>query len=251
MIYYYAASNAGKKREKNEDSFFIKDVTTDTNGSTLINKLDASVCDGMGGEEYGELASAKVVEVLAKMCQEKKGIEGLNEAYIDEMCQKANLEVCELMSQMNAKMGSTLTLLRVYRKKAVIANIGDSKVYRLREAELEQMSYDHSTIGGLVRDGIISKEAAKTHPSAHEITQYLGIYPDEMIIEPFITTEDISRGDIYLLCSDGLTDMIEEKEIEKILASSAKLKDKGNTLMSQALENGGVDNVTIALVQIK
>lgn len=250
MISYYAVSHPGKRREVNEDSFFAGNKSEDVYGIKVRNSLDMSVCDGMGGEKYGDQASREAVSVLRRYCEQCEGKNGLDFAYIQEACLEANEAVCSLMRKNKARMGSTLTLIRFYGEKVVFANLGDSKIFRLRNGKMEQISVDHSVVARLITDGIITKEEAKSHPSAHQITQYLGIYPDEMIIEPYISEDTIRTGDIYLLCSDGLTDMVDECVIESVLKEKEKLNRKGKRLLEMALENGGKDNVTLALAEI-
>lgn len=250
MISYYAVSHAGKKREVNEDSFFVGDKTEEACGIKLNNSLDLSVCDGMGGEMYGDQASKKAVSVLMECCKRYRGELSQNFTCIEKACLEANDAVCDLMKKNKARMGSTLTLVRFYDRNVVFVNLGDSKIFRLRQGILEQMSVDHTIVARLIADGVITKEEAKTHPSAHKITQYLGIYPDEMIIEPHIRGEKIKTGDIYLLCSDGLTDMVDEDTITSVLWEKKKLDARGKKLLETALENGGKDNVTLALAEI-
>ena len=250
MISYYAVSHAGKKRQVNEDSFFAGNKTEEVYGIKLNNSLDLSVCDGMGGEMYGDQASKKAISVLMDFCRRCSGELSQNFTCIERACLEANDAVCDLMKKNKARMGSTLTLARFYGKEAVFANLGDSKIFRLRQGILEQISVDHSVVARLIADGVITKEEAKTHPSAHKITQYLGIYPDEMIIEPHIRGERIQAGDIYLLCSDGLTDMVDEDTIASVLREKKKLDARGKRLLETALENGGKDNVTLALAEI-
>lgn len=250
MIRYYAVSHPGKQRDVNEDSFFVGNKTKEVYGKTMRNSLDLSVCDGMGGESFGDQASQAAVMVLMNFCCENKGEEGMMYSCIQNACLTANEAVCDLMRKNKARMGSTLALIRFYKKRVVIANLGDSRIYRLRSGELSQISVDHSVVARLVSNGVITKEEARNHQSSHKITQYLGIFPDEMLIEPYIAEDYVHKGDCYLLCSDGLTDMVEEIAIESVLKEKFPLIKRGKRLLELALENGGKDNVTIALAEI-
>ena len=167
----------------------------------------------------------------------------------------ANDAVCSAIQQRGGeKMGSTLASLYISPtlQKAAAANVGDSKVYLVRDGKLEKLSCDHNGAQRMVDMGVITPEEARTHKSKSELTQYLGIPTDELEIEPHISREvDIQKGDIFLLCSDGLTDMLTEQEICDIVCSHRTLPSVCRTLVDTADKNGGTDNTTVILAKVK
>ena len=147
-------------------------------------------------------------------------------------------------------MGSTLAALYIDEGKILCCNIGDSRCYRLRGGRLEPLSTDHNKAGRMVEMGVLTPEQAARHPSRHELTQHLGIFEEEMIIQPaFHGPEALQQGDIFLLCSDGLTDMVSEADITTCLSGDSSPEEKAEKLISMALAGGGKDNVTVLVVQ--
>ena len=149
-------------------------------------------------------------------------------------------------------MGTTFTGIHIEDEKLMVVNVGDSRVYRLRECKLKQLSEDHSIVQRLIKMGLLTKEEAQNHPQKHCITQYLGIQEEDMVIEPQLKSGvAIKKDDRYLLCSDGLTDMVSDAEIEVILRKEMPIKEAAEELLNTALEHGGVDNVTVILVEVQ
>ncbi len=240
------------RRKNNEDNFYCNgyykaetslnnDVYTDRSYSS--NNL-YSVCDGMGGEEYGEKASLIAVSALDKY--KRKDMRSNIKAYVSE----ANQGICELIrSNGGIRSGSTVAILGIDRGKATAYNIGDSRVYLLRNGELTQLSQDHTKVEQLCRMGAITKEEARSHKDRHIITQHLGLFPDEIELSPYISEETaIEPGDKFLLCSDGLTDMLDDASISSILGEDISCKAAVEALVDTALKNGGKDNITAQLI---
>lgn len=250
---YAVRTHQGKIRENNEDNFYWNGkIRTDVNenqicykGSETAGRVLAAVCDGMGGEAQGELASLIAVRAL-KPCPVK-----LVQETAIACIQRANAEICNEIEKNNGKrMGTTLAALYIDEDKAVCCNVGDSRVYRMHDGKLEQLSIDHNRVSQLVAMGVLSPEEAKTHKSRHVLTQHLGIFEDEMRIEPAFTEEIcLKGGDMFLLCSDGLTDMVTDEEIVNILQQGSP-KEQADRLVEQALEHGGRDNVTVIVCQV-
>ena len=254
-----AASHVGNVRPNNEDNFFL-------NGKVYFPKSDTSyitdestgglyaVCDGMGGDAHGELASKIAVTTLSEFFEEIYNSKDSFDKAIARYTESANARICEIIEQNGQRMGTTLALLYLRDEHAIAANIGDSRVYYfkknfLRENQLIQLSKDHNQIRQLIELGVITREDAKTHPARHTLTQHLGIFSHEMIVEPFISLPvKLKRGDIFLLCSDGLTDMLENDEITSIMSAHSELQKTAEMLIDAALRNGGHDNVTVVLV---
>lgn len=247
-----AVTHEGRVRENNEDNYFVcgaykKDVHLNrmkTEHNEACGEYLYAVCDGMGGEEFGERTSLIAVEALNEYWQNKC-------FEIDDYVQKTNSKICNEIENSNGmRMGTTLAVLYIKDNIARAYNIGDSRIYLFRGNELEQISKDHSQVERLIRMNIITPEEAKTHPERHKLTQHLGIYPEEMIIEPFESEISVNVGDIFLLCSDGLTDALHDDEIREILGSQNSVKECLKLLLFKAIKNGGADNVTAVIIKV-
>jgi serine/threonine protein phosphatase PrpC len=197
----------------------------------------------MGGEEYGELASLTAVSVLGDFSRDF-------DARADEYIRRANEIICDAIEKNGGmRIGTTMAVLSVSGRTARAYNIGDSRIYFMRDGVLRQISLDHTQVQRLINQGIITPEKAKTHPERHKLTQHLGIFPEEMIIEAYKAEPiEVQPGDIFLLCSDGLTDMVEDADIAAILAACGSPEEKSSALIAAALNNGGRDNVTALVV---
>lgn len=258
-IEYSVASSVGRVRDNNEDNFFADGtVLADFSGEPIYTSGTAegsglyAVCDGMGGAEYGEVASEIAVQTLGKYYKQSQsgdGFDKLCNLYVDE----ANAKICAKIENIGGlRMGTTLAILAVGGDAAKVYNIGDSRVYLLRDGKLTQVSKDHTQMRRMIELGILTPEKAKTHPERHKLTQHLGIFSNEMIIEPFVSSKiSLENGDVFLLCSDGLTDMLEDVEIERIIAQNKTAEQAAQTLLNTALANGGKDNTTIITVRIE
>lgn len=246
-----ALTDSGRVRRNNEDNFFlcgkIKEDTETTSLECACNEQSDTylfgVCDGMGGAQYGELASLIAVKSML-MCQKQF------DSLYTECISTANTQICREIERRDVKrIGTTFAALSIRGGIARAYNIGDSRIYLNRGNELSQISVDHTLVQMLVNQGIITKEEAKTHRDRHIITQHLGIFPEEMLLEPYAAEPlTIADGDIFLLCSDGLTDMVDDNKICEILSADDTLENKAHTLLDTALTNGGRDNVTLVLV---
>jgi len=250
-----ASTDVGKVRDNNEDNFYVngkfKTSNTIMSERHIDNKIREqylyAVCDGMGGEDKGELASMIAVESLAEY--QSADISQTAADYI----KKANNLICD-ESEKNGgvRMGTTLIFLYIKNGKAVSYNIGDSRAYLFRKNKLSQLSEDHTQAQLLVKMRLLKKDAVSSHKGKHILTQHLGIYPDELIIEPYVSKQiTIKQDDIFLLCSDGLTDMVSDDKITEILSlKNAEATDLADKLVETALANGGRDNVTVIAVKI-
>ena len=164
-------------------------------------------------------------------------------AYLTDLIQKMNDAVCQRSDELGSgRMGSTAVMLFLNPDYAYVCNVGDSRAFRLREDEFIQISEDHTDARFLAEQGIRRK------PS---LTQHLGIWPDEMELEPYVAKGQLQDGDQFLLCSDGLTDMVSNAEISAIMKEYEDVRLCVDTLIERALEQGGKDNVTVILVRIK
>lgn len=245
-------SDVGKVRGNNEDNFFIngkfrKDVSSTY---TLVKDCEKrsfglyAVCDGMGGEECGEFASLTAVRELKHFFN--KDFLADADKYID----KANKCVCDESAKKGGRMGTTLAVLYIEDDKAFGFNVGDSRMYLYREGTLKRISKDHTHAQSLADMGLIGQDEVDSHKGAHKLTQHLGILPDEMIIEPFKTGEiKVLRGDVFIICSDGITDMLTDDGICRIVGKNKDAESIAHELVDAALENGGKDNATVMVIK--
>lgn len=255
-------TSVGRKREVNQDNFCVNGfINSDAKTYILKSYFSSSkeqllsVCDGMGGEKHGEIASLLASRQLAEYQEENPCLAEDFENHVRKFAFHANAAVCKYMeSHGDEHMGSTLASLCISpgHGKAMAANVGDSKVYLFRDGNLEKLTVDHNVAQRLVDMGIITQEEARTHKEKSKLTQHIGISPDELEIEPHISRAvELKKGDLFLICSDGLTDMLDEKAICDILASDGSVKEKCHTLVSTADQNGGTDNTTVVLALVK
>jgi protein phosphatase len=250
-----AVSHVGKVRGNNEDNFFVNGQVLSAGVSAVTDESDGgiyAVCDGMGGEEHGEIAAAIAVDTLGKYYRQLKERGGLFENLIVLYTDEANARICAETEQKGGRrMGTTFAVLFAQNNTACICNIGDSRIYLFRDGSLVQLSQDHTQLQRLIEMGIITPEKAKTHPERHILTQHLGVFPDEMVIEPFTAApREIKKGDVFLLCSDGLTDMLEDAGIGRLISRHPAPRDAAEALIEAALEKGGKDNVTVVVVKM-
>ena len=241
--------NVGKVRSNNEDNLYFNDlVLSEQNDgmkdaavydNLLIRPVFFGVFDGMGGAMNGETAS-----FLAAYSLKQAISAGLKPKELNDYLLKANDIICETGTQRGiSMMGSTAVILALTRRKVFLANIGDSKAFLLRNKVLKQISVDHTDASFLSQ-----YSSRKRKPS---LTQHLGIEPYEMVIEPFNLTFNLCQGDKYLLCSDGLTDMLSESQIQQIISEEEPTVTSVYKLIDSALDAGGKDNITVVLCSIK
>lgn len=254
-------SDVGKHRGVNQDNFFINGFVNENHRTRIIRSFFASkkeqvicVCDGMGGEMHGEIASLIAVKKM-RSYSDKHGrfiddFEQHAKTYID----RANKAICDYIDTHDREtMGSTLALLCISIKNrfAMAANVGDSKIFLFRAGILTKLSIDHNEAQRLVDLEIISEEEARTHKDKSKLTQHLGIPPEEMIIEPSISDSVLlNKGDMFLICSDGLTDMLNYAEITNVLSQRSSVKARCKALVDKANSNGGVDNITVVICEV-
>ena len=227
-------SDTGRQRTANEDSFFA--------GATMF-----AVADGMGGAQAGEVASNIAAEAFE--AAERRPDEPA-EAFLGRIIQEANARIHALAQHDSTRsgMGTTLTALLVDGDDVVIGHVGDSRAYVLRDGELRMLTSDHSLVEELRRQGRISDEQAADHPQRSIITRALG---PEAEVEVDTFSFSARPGDVFLLCSDGLTTMIKDDGIAAALEGSSDLDDAVAALISEANEAGGRDNITAVAVRVE
>lgn len=233
-------SHIGKVREENEDTFLMEPEL----GLFVVS-------DGMGGQQGGEIASKIVTEDLPVMIEV-----GLDKLKVDTPAAIRNLfkkAIREQSRQLNLEqtsetgfkdMGATLVVALLRKGRAYIANLGDSRIYRFRSRRLVQLTKDHSVVSELLDKGKIEPEEAQDHEALGEITHYMGM---EDKAQPYIRSFLLKKGDRLLLCTDGLTDSIDDKAITAILAQKQQCKEACQALVDTANGAGGHDNITVVI----
>lgn len=230
---HWSGTDTGLQRRANEDSLLVR--------SPLF-----VVADGMGGAQAGEVASSVAVDTF------RTGLEdgGDPERSLVAQVEQANSRINEL-SHSNAEhagMGTTITAVHVGEEDVVIAHVGDSRAYCMRDGELLRLTDDHSLVDELIRQGKLTPEEAEEHPQRSVITRALG---PEASVEVDVRSFRGRPGDVYLLCSDGLTTMVGEAELLQLLALHQRLADAGEALIAAANGAGGKDNITVVLLRLE
>ena len=227
----YQKTHVGKVRKNNEDALLV----------TEPNIFVAA--DGMGGAAAGEVASGMLVDTVKNFLSTIP--EPLNEDILSKSILKANAEILRKAKE-NPElrgMGTTATILYLHKNHAYYAHIGDSRLYRLKNSVLEQLTIDHSYVESLVRSGDLTPEQARIHPMKNLLTQAVGVMAE---IEIDAGNFSVDSGDIFLLCTDGLTNMLEDWQIEKILLNAQE--NPAEDLINAALDEGGHDNITAIVI---
>ncbi|MBR3179240.1 MAG: serine/threonine-protein phosphatase [Clostridia bacterium] len=252
MLFQLSAAcgcSIGRLRRNNEDNFyfdgrFLPEVNSGLNGCIVKKsnlECDAlyAVFDGMGGEEYGEKASYTAAKTAKEKANLSKQFAIGPRSFLNQFCNEANHAVCEQQKDLLvSRMGTTAAMLLFVPDEVYACNLGDSRIYRLRDDAFSQVSTDDT------------EHAPENFKRKAGLTQYLGVPEDELSLEPHIVKCDIKRGDVFLICSDGLTDMVSNVDICMILRQHISIKQCVQHLISEALKNGGHDNITVIAVRI-
>jgi protein phosphatase len=227
------ASDTGRRRRRNEDNYVV--------APPLF-----AVADGMGGAQAGEVASRLAASALEG--EDSDGLQGLER--IDALIQEANRRIYDRASTDPAAsgMGTTMTVALVEEMTVAIGHVGDSRAYLVRGEQMEQLTDDHSLVNELLKSGRLSEEEAHVHPQRSVITRAVGTDPD-VDVDGF--TIEGEEGDVFLLCSDGLTDMVSDEEILELVHSHRDDLDKAvKALVTAANRGGGEDNITAVAFRI-
>ncbi len=248
-IEFWGLTDVGRKRSHNEDT-----IASDIHAGIAI------LADGMGGYKAGEVASAIAVDEIMK--EVRNGLKRTKSGEIDEetgysveslvvktAIEKANETIYQTaQSQPQCKgMGTTVVTAAFYDNRMTIAHVGDSRLYRLRDGSFEQVTSDHSLLQELIDKGFYTPEEAKNSLNKNLVTRALGI---EENTSPDVQEDVVKPGDVYLLCSDGLTDLVDDDEIRATLEEhGASLETAAITLVGKANEKGGKDNISVILAR--
>jgi protein phosphatase len=248
---FASATDPGRVRSHNEDSI----------GTSPEIGL-AVLADGMGGYNAGEVASGIAVAVVTEETKRAVGARSMHrtdaatgeteaERIARENSSRANTSIFEAARSQPqyAGMGTTLVVALFFDNRLCVAHVGDSRLYRLRGESFEQITRDHSLLQEQIDSGMITKEAAKLSQNKNLVTRALGIDAD---VETEVHVYETKPGDTYLLCSDGLSDMVEDEDMHLTLTSlQANLQLAADQLVQQANDNGGRDNVSVILIRVK
>lgn len=244
-------TNVGRVRGNNEDNFCFNGSCFDQRLVSLAEplvlkcELDGvllSIFDGMGGGDYGEEASAAAARRMRQLlARREKTAQPI--PFLEDASRQANLAVCAKQHELDTRrMGSTMAALYFSGNAVYACNVGDSRIFGLRQGTMLRISRDHTDEQFMKEQGITGRKP--------RLTQYLGMDPEQVQLEPHIVKGQLLPGDRYLICSDGLTDMLTEQEIQNILCQNENLSAAVHALIEAALEQGGQDNVTVALCRI-
>lgn len=237
----YGKTDVGLMRSNNEDRFF-----SDEQLGLFI------IADGMGGHAAGEIASSMAVEIICKKLKkhlaEETSITDLQQS-LAAAVMHANQAISQAAAENPAMsgMGTTLTVLLFHVQQALLAHVGDSRLYRWCDKKLVQLSHDHTLVADQLRRGIISHKEANKSNLRNILLQAIGVTEKLEICQKLLSAR---RGDCFLLCSDGLTDMLTDEKINEILTHNTRPEQAGSELIAQALAAGGKDNVTVLLVSV-
>lgn len=250
-------TDIGSNRTNNEDNYYLngKYVEAEDDGAASSAFMPSqsqgvfAVFDGMGGQSRGEFASlcaAKTLNIYKDRIL-RDGTRRVNE-YIDDV----NDKICEEMKKSDERIGSTAVILTVEDGEAQIYNLGDSRAYYIHKGKIYLISRDHTVAEQLYRMKMLTKEEAVTDVRKHRLTKHLGIFPSEMHLRAFASGRiRMVNGDMFLLCSDGVTNAVSERELKNIVMSTGdKCKRTVNTIVERAVENGSDDNITAMLVRV-
>lgn len=239
----FGLTNIGRLRARNQDAYYIS-----TEKSLYLDNLYI-VADGMGGHMAGEVASATAVEAFNHYIKKELSVRDNTLGLLQDAAKSANERVFfdSMSHEEYHGMGTTLTVLTIRGRKGYCVHIGDSRIYRIRQGEIELITKDHSFVYELMSQGRITREEAKVHPKRHILTRALGPDPDPEIDN---ISFDVQTGDKILMCTDGLTTMIDDIGILKIIEENA-IENVTEALIHQANENGGLDNITAIIIEVE
>ena len=248
-----ARSHVGKVRRKNEDNLcFCGEILPEEKLNEIMmtqrffskKPVFFGVFDGMGGYTAGERASYAMAQLAQEMCVQESVTDPTQRLL--QLCDDANLAVCQMMrNDDGSRMGTTASMLYFHQKRFTLCNIGDSPVFLFRRNELSQIHQEHTERA--------TYEAVTGRPADPQrkfrLTQNIGMFPDEIMIEPYCAEGEVLPGDVFLICSDGITDMVQPAEILEILRSATCADQITAALLERALEAGGKDNATVICIR--
>ena len=249
----FACSDVGVQRSENEDNLYFNGLIKEETAESFehYEKINIKkgcavfgVFDGMGGYAKGEHAAYLTADTVKTILENDKKSE--SEKLLRKICVDANTKICdEIKNDSGQKMGATLALLLFERSRYRLCNVGDSSVYMMRKGELKKISLEHTEAAAYVKIYGEAPPKDKKFP----LTQHIGMSEDPERLNPYYQTDNIMEGDIFLICSDGLTDMLDDAEISRVINSSRPISGIGKILLNNALDRGGNDNISFVLIK--
>ncbi len=238
-----AVSDIGKNRKKNQDAYYM---SSDSDFPLYL------VADGMGGHRSGEVASSMAMEIIKNefLISKDNLVNDKNILKtIKESIEKANTKIYlkSISSERYNGMGTTMILGYIFNGKIFIGHVGDSRAYLIRNEEIHQITEDHSYVNELLKLGSITIEEAKIHPKRNLITRAVG---SSSKIRMDLIVKEYEKEDILLLCSDGLFNMLKEREIYEVFNSEEDIQKSCERLVAKANQKGGLDNITLVSIKI-
>ena len=242
MIKAYAKSDKGNVRETNEDYFYI---------SNSLDQIQLFLlADGMGGYKGGEIASQLAIQTAKNYIENNfKDIEKDRDSIIQLL--GSSMEYANMVVYEKAKenpelqgMGTTLEICLIYNNKAYIGHVGDSRIYRVRKQFIRKLTQDHSYVQKLVKEGTITKEQAEHHPQKNMLMKALGC---NAFVEPDVMVKGFLKDDILIMCSDGLSNMVDQQTIYEM--ASKNIEQATKDLVQLAKDRGGYDNITVVIIK--
>ena len=242
MIKSYAKSDKGNVRETNEDYFYI---------SNSLDQIQLFLlADGMGGYNGGEIASQLAIQTAKNYIENNfKDIEKDRDSIIQLL--GSSMEYANMVVYEKAKenpelqgMGTTLEICLIYNNKAYIGHVGDSRIYRVRKQFIRKLTQDHSYVQKLVKEGTITKEQAEHHPQKNMLMKALGC---NAFVEPDVMVKGFLKDDILIMCSDGLSNMVDQQTIYEM--ASKNIEQATKDLVQLAKDRGGYDNITVVIIK--
>ena len=220
-------------------------VRASNQDSLLVEERIYGVADGMGGHNGGETASRVAVQVLKNALRRKSP----EPRALEVGMEAANRRIFDMARHDSALsgMGTTVTLLWENAQEVLLCHVGDSRAYLLRDGVLQQVTEDHSVVAELLKNGVITADMARTHPYRNVITRAVGVDP---VVTADIFTHDLKENDLWLICSDGLYNMVPDETIAEILKEAKDEETAADELLQLALENGGTDNITFVIGRV-
>jgi len=239
LLRAFSITDIGKRRKLNQDYVFVSVASVGNLPNVFI------VADGMGGHNAGDYASKYTVEIIEEQIRESEWTEA--EDILREAIVRANSYIRNMAREdiSLSGMGTTVVAASVKDDLLEVANVGDSRLYIVNRNEIRQITRDHSLVEEMVRMGGIDRKAARFHPDKNIITRAVGALNT---VEVDFFRERLTPGDMILLCSDGLTNMLEDEEIQEIIIRPSSLSEKGKALIQAANDNGGKDNIAVILI---
>ncbi len=235
-----ARTDVGMIRSGNEDAFFAH--ATRERGLFIV-------ADGMGGHAAGEVASEMTVQIVSRELSKLGDLDDAAVERLSSSIQMANRAVYDRTIQESDKqgMGTTASVLLVADGRFLIGQVGDSRIYLLRDGALRQITKDHSYVQEQVDAGLLTPEQARYHPYSNVITRCVGAGEN---VEPDTYTGDLRAGDVFLVASDGLTGMVDDRRLQQLLLSRASAGRVVDALIAEANYRGGLDNITAIVIQV-